>query len=200
MRRRVQLPFLGVALLLIALGAIVFGLFASSSVSQRRVLGATRDIAPGEVISAADLAVVDVSAPSGTALVPETARGSCVGQRAAVGIPKGSLLSPASVRSGGAVDPGSAVVAIVIAPGTAPVVDLRMGDRVQIVGTAASGTDATPKVLAVGDVVAVNAIKSGPTTSGSLSVSVRVPQEAGAAVASAAAADKARLVLIAAGG
>ncbi len=199
-RRRVQLPFLGLAVLLVALGAIVFGLLASSSTAHERVLSATRDIAPGEQITAADLAVVEVSTPAGAALVAETSRGSVVGQRAAVGIPKGALLAPGSVRSGPAVDAASAVVAIVVAPGTSPVADLRTGDRVEVVGVASAGPDSEPQVLAEGDVIAVNPIKSGPTTSGSVSVSVRVPKDASAAVAGAAAADKVRLVLVAAGG
>jgi hypothetical protein len=195
----VQLPFLGVALLLIALGAIIFGLFASSSSTQRRVLVATRDVAPGDVLLASDIVVVEVSSSDGNGLVPESSKPTVLGQRAAVGIPKGAYLSPGSIRSGGAVDAGSAIVAIVVAPGTAPVADLRTGDRVQIIGTSMSGSNGSASVLAAGDVLAVNSIRSGPTTSGSVSVSVRIPEDASAAVAGAAAADKVRLVLVAPG-
>jgi hypothetical protein len=187
------------ALLLIVLGAIGFGALASGSTPAGTVLAASHDIAAGQVLSSGDLVSVHVSAESGAQLVAASQESTIVGKRAAVALPAGALLSPQSVRSGPALASGQAIVSVVLAPGAAPIPDLRAGDAVAVVATTAGDTSRAGGVLANAQVVRVDAIKSGPTASGSLAVSLQVPTAAAALVAAAAAGDHVRLVLIAPG-
>jgi hypothetical protein len=163
------------------------------------VLAASHDIAAGQVVTASDLVSVRVSADAGAHLVPASQQATIIGKRAAVALPAGALLSPQSVRSGPALASGQAIVSVLLAPGTAPVPDLRAGDSVAVVATTAKDTSGADGVLANAQVVRVDALKSGPTTSGSLAVSLQVPSSTAAAVAAAAAGDHIRLVLIAPG-
>lgn len=199
--RRAHLPYLGLAVLLMLLGAIGFGLLASRSTPSGSVLAASHDIAAGQVISANDLTSVHASADAGAQLVPASQQSDVVGKRASVALPAGALLSPASVRSGPALSRGEAIVSVLLAPGTAPVPDLRAGDQVAVVATSTGSSGASGKggVLAAGEVVRVDALRSGPTTSGSLSVSLKVPSSTAADIADAAAGGRVRLVLIAPG-
>jgi hypothetical protein len=196
-QRRVHLPYLGLAALLMVLGAIGFGALASGSTHAGTVLAASHDLAAGQVLTASDVVSVHVSADAGAQLVAASQQSTIVGKRAAVALPAGALLSPRSVRTGPALEPGQAIVSVVLAPGTAPVPDLRAGDSVAVVATSANGTAGSGGVLANAQVVRIDALKSGPTTSGSLAVSLQVPSSAAAAVAEAAAGDHVRLVLIA---
>jgi hypothetical protein len=182
-----------------ALGAIGFGALASSSTHAEAVLAASHDIAAGQVLTTGDLVTVRVSAERGAQLVADSQQSAIVGKRAAVALPAGALLSPQSVRSGATLASGQAIVSVVLAPGTAPVPDLRAGDAVAVIATTAQGAPSGGGVLANAQVVRVDALKSGPTTSGSLAVSLQVPSASAAAVAQAAASDHVRLVLIAPG-
>jgi hypothetical protein len=196
----VHLPYLGLAVLLVVLGAIGFGALASGSTPAGTALAASHDVASGQVLSASDLVTVHVSADSSVQLVPASQESWIVGKRAAVALPAGALLSPQSVRSGPALQPGQAIVSVVLAPGTAPVPDLRAGDQVAVVATATAGdTGGRGGVLADAHVVRVDGLKSGPTTSGSLTVSLQVPSSAAASIAAAAAGDHVRLALVAPG-
>ena len=200
-RPRVRTPYLGLGVLLVVLGALTFGLWSSQSTTRRTVLEATRDIPAGDVIAASDLREVQVSADSGTSLVLSTQKTTIVGRRAAVTIPSGSLLASASVRDGAQLAHGEAIVSVILAPGAAPVPDLRVGDRVAVVAAATgkSGSAGTPGVLATGDVIAVTPIRQGSAPSGSVSVSLKVPAQAAAAIADAASAGRVALVLVAPG-
>jgi hypothetical protein len=189
----------GLAVLLMVLGAIGFGALASGSTPAGTVLAASHDIAAGQVLSASDVVSVHVLADAGAQLVTASQQSTIIGKRAAVALPAGALLSPQSVRSGPALESGQAIVSVVLAPGTAPVPDLRAGDAVAVVATSANDTAGSGGVLATAQVVRVDALKSGLTMSGSLAVSLQVPSSAAAAVAEAAAGDHVRLVLIASG-
>ena len=133
-RTRVRTPYLGLGVLLVVLGALTFGLWSSTSTARQTVLAATRDIPSGDVIAASDLREVQVSADSGTSLVAAAQKTTIVGKRAAVTIPSGSLLASGSVRDGAQLAHGEAIVSVILAPGAAPVPDLRVGDHVVAVG------------------------------------------------------------------
>lgn len=199
-RRAVQLPYLGLGILLMVVGAIAFGLWGSSSTaSTRLVLAAAHDIAPGAVITRGDLRSVRVSVGSDASVVPTSDLDGLVGKRAAVAIPSGALLSSGSVRAGAEVQQGEAIVSVLLAPGTAPVPDLQVGDRVAVVAasTGKTGASGTAGVLATADVVGVTPQRQGGSTTGTIAVSLRVPVASAASIADAAAAQRVSLVLIA---
>jgi Flp pilus assembly protein CpaB len=198
-RRRVHLPYLGLGVLLMVLGAIVFGIWGSPSSAKRPVLVAAHEISAGSVISRDDLRAVNASVDAGAAVIDADNLDRIVGKRAAVTVPEGALLAAASVRDGPALQPGEAIVSVLLAPGAAPVPDLQIGDHVAVVAAATSKTGAagTAGVLATAEVVAVTPLRQGSSPTGSVSVSLRVPTTSAVDIADANAAQRVSLVLIA---
>src|SRR5947208_3090001 len=78
------------------------------NVGQRvPVLAAARAVDPGQVITDADLKVVNVGADRGVATVAAARRSEIVGKRATTGLLPGSLLGSASIVDGPVVPSGS---------------------------------------------------------------------------------------------
>jgi SAF domain len=197
--RRVQLPYLGLGILLMVVGAIVFGMWGTPSTATRPVVVAAHDIAAGSVIGRDDLRTARVSVDGDVSVIDAAQLDSVVGKRAATSIPSGGLLAAGSVREGPALATGEAIVSVLLAPGAAPVPDLQLGDHIAVVAAATSktGSSGTPGVLATAEVVAVTPVRQGTAVSGSVSVSLRVPTSAAAGIADAAAGQRVSLVLIA---
>src|SRR5581483_1729364 len=98
------------------LAVLVYG-----NVGQRHeVLAVARTVDPGQVISAEDLTVVRVAADPDVRTLAASARSSIVGQRAAVRLLPGSLLSPDAVTKGDVIGPGFSVIGAIVKPGQYP--------------------------------------------------------------------------------
>lgn len=180
----------GVALMVLSalLAVLIYG-----NLGQREpVLAAARELAPGQVITDADLKVVNVAAGPGVALVPAAQRSSLVGQRAAVGLGPGALLTPASMRGGPAVPAGNTVIGTVVKPGQYPI-GLREGDQVMVLVAGAASTSGAPNAPS-GGVDAVIVAVSTRTGPEGTAVALAVPAAEAAALALAGA--EGRLVLM----
>lgn len=179
----------GVALMVLSalLAVLVYG-----NLGQREpVLAAARDLAPGQVITDADLKVVHVAAGPGVALVPAAQRASLIGQRTAVGLPPGSLLTPAAMRAGPAVSAGSTVIGTVVKPGQYPI-GLREGDEVTVlVAAPAAGSNTAGSASGVDAVIVAVSTRTGPEGT---AVALAVPAAEAPALALAGA--EGRLVLV----
>lgn len=187
-----RLPLAGMALLCVLVGILIVAWWTSSASTKSAVLVAARSIAVGEVIEPADLRIVEIVADEGVSTVPAGKQRDVIGQRAAVGIPAGVLLSPQALRGGPRLQVGESIVAVPVPVGAAPVPDLSVGDRLAVVSTAGSSG-----VLTTGEAVAITEVDGGPSSTSGLSVSLLVPTARAAAVAAAAANDGVRLVLVA---
>lgn len=109
-RRRARIAA-GVTVAALAVGgnALVYSTLDDST----EVVQFTTNVAAGDLITAADVRVVDVDADMDTTnLVPAEQLGSIVDRYARTFIPSGSLASTYLVRSTPLVSPGSAIVAI----------------------------------------------------------------------------------------
>ena len=199
-RRRPSWVALGVVLVGLAalLGAWVF----TTTSHRLSVVVAARDIAPGEVITAADLRVVEMGQTGGVRAIQSSQQNLIIGQAARGPIPSGTILNTGlfSLRSD-VVPAGEAVVGAELDPGAVPTSALQAGDHVELLGvTKASATDAadaTPVAvsLGTGTVWSVERAVSNSTSS-KLWVSLLVPRDAQAAVAQAAADGLLRLSLV----
>jgi hypothetical protein len=188
------MPWLALALVLVVGGGLLVGLLVQSAADRSTVLAAARTIAPGQVITNADLRVVDVGVDGEASLVPATSRSSVVGKVAVVGIPEGALLSPGQVAAGGGIEPGTVVVGALLAPGELPVSTLRAGDAVALVAVS-GGQGADRESLGTGTVFTTTA----GTQTGSVFVSLVVDEEIAEQVADVAAQQRLRLLLLPAG-
>ena len=189
-----RMPWLALALVLVVGGGLLVGLLVQSAAERSTVLAAARSIAPGQVITDADLRVVDVGVDGEAALVPAASRPSIVGKVAVVGIPEGALLAPGQVAAGGGIEPGTVVVGALLAPGELPVSTLRAGDGVELVAVS-GGQGADRETLGTGTVFTT----APGTQTGSVFVSLVVDEAIAELVADVASQQRLRLLLLPAG-
>jgi SAF domain len=182
--------------------AMLLGVWVFSTSSQRiSVMVAARNIAPGEVIQAIDLRVVEMGRTGGLRAIQPSQQQLVVGQAARGPIPEGTVLNTGLFASRDRVIPaGQVVVGAALEPGGAPGTGLAAGDRVDVLavvkapGAPTSGAPAAT-VVASGTVWSVQPVGQGASSS-KLVVSVLVPVETQAVVAQAAADGRLRLSLV----
>ncbi len=190
-RRRSGVLAAGVALVVVgALGAAYLTQVVGDTV---RVVAVARDVQPGAVIERADLTVADVSTDPALTPVPASRLSELVGQRAAVALTTGSLLTDAAVTEQVVPAAGQSLVGVAVQPAQLPSVPLRAGDRIRIVDTPTSQAEPparTPQTIP-GVVVSVAATDD----SGQMIVNVTVPSNQAADLAARAATGRIALIL-----
>ncbi|WP_328774872.1 SAF domain-containing protein [Streptomyces goshikiensis] len=201
-RRRPGLIAMSVAL--IAAGGLSGALLFTASGQRTAVLVVARDVPAGAPITDADLTTASLALDPAVKAVPAAKKSGTVGQRAAVALKAGALLSPSQVTSVSLVKPGEQLVGVALKPSQLPASRLAPGQRVLIVSTpdaaqAAGGkpvegaAGAAPKTLAA-TVVAVGL--PAPAT-GVVVVDVAVPASDGPALAARVATGAVALILAA---
>jgi hypothetical protein len=188
-RRRVQLPAVLIGVLLIAGGALAFGLVADRLSDRQPVLVLARPVERGAVLADADLAIAQVAADAGVQVTPPSARRTIVGRTLLTPLPAGAVVT-ADLVGAAAIDlgAGARTVGLALEPGGYPTSALAPGDLVGIVATDGAGSVLDDRAT----VVAVEPVVEGSAT---LLVSVVVRADAATAVTAAAARDGVRLVL-----
>jgi hypothetical protein len=126
----------------ICLGALLGAWAWTSTTHTQEVLAARHTIARGTVITTEDLQRVRVNADPALAPLPGSTYGEIVGQRAALDIAAGTLLTEESTASEVVPADGMSVVGVAPTPAQAPGVALRNGDKVRVVVTPGEGADA----------------------------------------------------------
>lgn len=116
------------------LAALIGALVAISVVNRAGdrvdVLAVASDVQAGQLLKASDVTTASVAEDPALTPVPAAERSRIVGQRAAVDLRKGSLLTDSSVQSGGGLGDDLQVVGVEVKKGTAPRDELRPGDEV----------------------------------------------------------------------
>lgn len=139
--------------LLIAMGFLVlaaggvFGWFMwVTTATASEVVAAKVDVPRGQVITADDLTTVRVTLDPSLRTVPGSELRALVGQRAAVDVAAGTLISPGQVTVAVLPPPGMSVVSVPVPAGLVPTVPIRAGDAVRLVQTpeAAGSVTGTP--------------------------------------------------------
>ncbi|MFD9540869.1 SAF domain-containing protein [Streptomyces sp. NPDC060022] len=185
-RRRPGLIALSVAL--IAVGGLSGAVLYSTSGQRTPVLVVTRDIPVGTKLTKEDLGEASVALDPAVKSVKASHASELVGQRAAVDLRAGSLLTPAQVTDKSLVGPGQQLVGVSLKPSQIPATRLSPGQKVLIVSTPdadaaaaqqETGLERKPKTLAA-SVVAVGAPATG---TGNVVVDVAVPVKDGPALA-----------------
>jgi hypothetical protein len=181
----------------LVLGGVFAFVAVSASFDERTaVLVAARSLRPGETIATDDLRAEEI-ALSGSAVdaIPADRAVDVVGMVTTGPVEQGEVLSGADLARRRPLEPGSAVVGAVLAPGAAPVSTLRAGEVVNVVAAPPEGTEpGRATVLTAATVYEVEAVSDTPA--GGWVVSLVVPEDAQAAVAAAAAGDRLRLTLV----
>jgi SAF domain len=189
------------ALLLLAVTVICVLVLArdrAEAGGREPVLALARPVAAGQVITAADLRVVEVSTAGAVSLVPARRQAQVTGRTAAAGLPAGSLLAAGDV---GAPSPGrgQAWLGVALMPGCYPP-GLSPGQNVGVLAAPAPGSGGREpaRVAGYGVVLSVAAAPA-PGTAGEIVVELDLPRYAVPQVTAAAAAGRVSLAVIPAG-
>ncbi|HSK97223.1 MAG TPA: SAF domain-containing protein [Euzebyales bacterium] len=192
-RRRIRLVWLLSGVVLIAGSGLGFGVVAQQLGQRRPVVVLSRPLPRGSPVAPADLAVAQVAADPGVALVPADRSGDLVGRTLLASLPAGALvtddlLGPAEL----ALDDDARTVGLELEPGGYPTPALAAGDRVSVVLTTAVGTVLTDDAVV---------LEFAPAIEGTSTMLASIVVDAAAAprIAAAAAQDQARLLLHGAG-
>jgi Flp pilus assembly protein CpaB len=187
-----RVPWIALGIVLVLTGALAFGLMVQSAGDRTGVVVATRDLEPGQILSPADLRVVDVAIDGSASTVPATQRRDLVGLTVMSRIPAGALLSRGQVARGSGLAPGTVVVGALLGPGGVPVPNLRVGDQVVVLEVRDTERTATTREP-IGDAT-VYMVSAGAQP-GTQFVSLVVDEGRAQRIADAVASQRLRLVL-----
>ena len=203
--RRRSVPLAAGGVVLVVVCALVFAEGWLAAGHRQPVLALAQPVAAGQVITAADLETVRVSAAGPVSLVPASRQAEVVGSTAAASLPAGSLLAGSDIGTPPPVK-GQVRLGVALKPGAYPP-DLAAGQDVDVLATpaaAASGSSSSggaPAALPVGEAVVLSVSPAAASSgSGDTVVEIQVPADAMPQVAAANAAGQIALATIPAGG
>jgi hypothetical protein len=183
----------GTALVAICLGALLAAWAWTATTNTEEVLVARQTIERGAVIQSGDLARVRVGVDPALHPVPASQIDDIVGQRAALDVAAGAMLTPDSFTSAVVPAGDNSIVGVALTPAQAPGLDLAPGDHVRVVVTPAQGSGPPAGVPPVSDAEVAGAHVSAAT--GQLIVDLLVPHADAAVLAARAATGNVALVL-----
>jgi Flp pilus assembly protein CpaB len=132
------------AIAAVCLGAVLAAWAWSASTSTQQVLVAKAEIPRGSVIEGEDLTTARIGVDPALAVLPASSAEDVIGQRAALDVGAGGLLTPDSISEEALPTSGKSVVGVALTPEKAPGETLQSGDQVRVVVT--PGQDAgSPK-------------------------------------------------------
>jgi hypothetical protein len=185
------------AVVVVALGAVGNVWLLQSSTDAEQVVAARTAIERGQVITAEQLMNVSVSADPAVRTVPAPELSSLVGQRAAVDVAAGALLTADSTTAKNVPGEGVSLVGVALSPAMMPGPPLVAGDRIRVVATLGQQQDPTlladPAAL---DAVVVS-VQAGLDSvgQGQTILTVEVPEGDAAGLAAMAATGRVAVVL-----
>jgi hypothetical protein len=190
--RRVQVPQLLVAVLLVAVSALAAVIVFSQASAREPVLALANPVERGQILEGEDLRVVYMASDDPVAAVPADGLAALVGRRAVIDLEEGTIVVSGFFVDEEAVLAGEGVVGLALSPGEYPTLRLAPGDVVDVVSTVDARGD--PAGVLVAGAVVFEVSDLG--VQGARFVSLRVPISAAGELAQAAAAGDVRLVLV----
>ena len=191
LRRRTGLIALGIAL--VCLGGAGAAYLATSVGDTAPVLTLREDVARGEVIEASDLTVARINGDPALRTVAESEQDSIVGQRAAVDLSAGSILTPQSTTTELIPATGQSLVGVPLSPDQLPSQGLTAGDAVRIVATPREQDDPPGVAPTIYEATVVSTATLPDT--GQVVVDVTVPAASAGQLAAQVATGRIALVL-----
>ncbi|WP_415954406.1 SAF domain-containing protein [Streptomyces sp. KLOTTS4A1] len=185
--------------LVMVLGLLIVIMAVNRAGDRVPVLALAKDVQAGEEIEASDLVVASIAKDPVLSPIPASERSALEGQRAAVDLRKGSLLTRSQLQTGGCLGDDRQIVGIELKRGMAPRDVLRACDAVLAVvlppqggaGQGAKQDDAgAPPVQIEATVLSVGSTDA----SGAVVVNVAVAETDGPLLATKAAAKQVALI------
>lgn len=177
----------------ICIGALLAGWAWTATTNTHEVLVARHSIERGSVIEADDLARVQLSADPALKPVSAAEFDRVVGQRAAMDISSGGMLTPGAFTTEVVPGASESVIGVALTPAQAPGLALRYGDKVRVVVTPAQGDDLLAGTPLSNDATIVGVHSSEET--GQTVVDLLVPKADAAVLATRIATGNIALIL-----
>jgi len=177
----------------VSLGAVLAAWTWSSSTSTQQVLVAKSEILRGSVIEADDLTTARINHDPALASLPASSADDVIGQRAALDIAAGGLLTQDAVEEASLPAAGKSVVGVALTPEQAPGQMLLAGDQVRVVVTPGQDGE-TPKIAPDFSAAEVVGLHHDAET-GQTVVDLLVPHEEASLLAARIATGNVALVL-----
>lgn len=178
----------------ICLGSLIFVLAFTALSDTKSVVAARDTIERGATIEAEDLVTVQVGVDPALDPVSADEAESLVGQRAALDIPKGGVVTSGQVGAEPVPTKGDSVVGISLTAAMLPAEMLRVGDPVRVITTPGEQGDIQDLDKPDAIEAAVVGVSTDPVTGNAL-VNVEVPYKQAPQVAGLAATGKLAIVL-----
>ena len=131
-RVRRRMPEVALGLLLVLFGGVLVYIFASQDDPSREVLALARDVSKGDVLSAADIAVLEVPADVPVAALSPQSVSQVLGSSAAGDYASGMLLAAPLLTDSASIPEGMITVGAQLDAGQYPIAGFSQGDRVNI--------------------------------------------------------------------
>lgn len=177
----------------ICLGALLGAWAWTSTTNTHEVLAARDTIPRGAIIEADDLERVRINADPALDPIAASSYDDIVGQRAALDIAAGSLLTATSTSDELLPPEGMSVVGVAVTPAQAPGLPLQAGDRVRVVATPGEGENSPSGAPIFSEAEVVGSHVDDAT--GELVVDLLVPHADAATLAARVATGNVALVL-----
>jgi hypothetical protein len=176
-----------------ALGCVLGAWAWSATTSTEEVLAARNTIHRGEVITADDVQRIRINGDPALEPLPASAYDDIIGQRAALDISAGGLLTTESTTGEPLPGEGQSIVGISLTPAQVPALPMHGGDKVRIIVTPGDNADmpANAPQFTVAEVVDTDLDE----TTGNTVVNVLVPYADSGVLAARAATGNVALVL-----
>ena len=177
----------------ICLGALLAVWAYTATSTAQEVVGVRSAVQRGQIIDREDLLAVRVGVDPALHPVPVAQLDALVGQRAAVDLPAGGLVTRDAVTAGVVPGRGMSVVGVALPVSLMPGEPLQVGDRVRVVATPGQQGDVTaaqPRSIAATVAGVFPDADNAQTV-----VSVQVPHARAAELAARSATGKVALVL-----
>ncbi len=191
LRRRPVLIAASVAA--ICLGALASMWAYQSTSDAHSVLAVRQTIERGDVITAEDLMIVNISVDPALKPLSADQANSVVGKHAALDMSAGGVVTQDQITEQALPAKGSSVVGIALTPGMLPANQIRVGDKVRVVVT--PGQQGEMPTTQPDSIQAVVVGVAKDETTGNAIVNVQVPTNDGPMLAARAATGKVAIVL-----
>jgi Flp pilus assembly protein CpaB len=193
--RRIDLRVaVGLLLMLVA----IFGGASLIRTAQARipVLVGAAAVQPGDVITASDIRVADLSLSGGVAYLPASMRQQIVGKVAAEPLWDGKLLGPNSISQSTPLPPGMVAMSLMLKADHAVAGSLRPGDNVAVIASPPPGQAAQQTTILFTSVPVLSVSRARPEDGGGFTVTLRLRLDQARALAAARSAGSVDLVLL----
>ena len=176
-----------------ALGCLLGAWAWNATTSTEEVLAATNTIHRGEVITADDIQRIRISGDPALEPLPASTYDEIIGQRAALDISEGGLITTESTTDSPMPPEGQSIVGISLTPSQVPGLPMHGGDKVRIIVTPAANGDAPTGTPQFTEAQVVDTTID--ETTGNTVVNVLVPYADASVLAARAATGNVALIL-----